>query len=194
MKKANLISILILSSVLLTSCSDAPISGDDFISKISPNLWDFLAVFAAFIVLILIVFFFGYKPIKKLLQKRRDYVEGKINNAEQRENKSKQILSDAEKVLSNSKKEAIEIVEQAKNDALKQKEIILNQAKEETKIEKQKLKNEIAQEIESSKDEIHHQIVDVALSASEKVLNREVSKEDNSRLVDEFIKSLDKDQ
>ena len=123
-----------------------------------------------------------------------DYVEGKINNAEQRENKSKQILSDAEKVLSDSKKEAIEIVEQAKNDALKQKEIILNQAKEETKIEKQKLKNEIAQEIESSKDEIHHQIVDVALSASEKVLNREVSKEDNSRLVDEFIKSLDKDE
>ena len=58
MKKANLISILILSSVLLTSCSDAPISGDDFISKISPNLWDFLAVFAAFIVLILIAFFF----------------------------------------------------------------------------------------------------------------------------------------
>ena len=110
MKKANLISILILSSVLLTSCSDAPISGDDFISKISPNLWDFLAVFAAFIVLILIVFFFGYKPIKKLLQKRRDYVEGKISNAEQRENKSKQILSDAEKVLSDSKKEAIEIV------------------------------------------------------------------------------------
>ena len=74
------------SAVLLTSCQgEAPVNQDSFIAKLFPNPWDALAVFLAFIVLLLVVFFFAYKPVKKLIKQRGDYVEGKIKDAENKQ-------------------------------------------------------------------------------------------------------------
>ena len=41
---------------------------------------------------------------------------------------------------------------------------------------------------------IHDEIVDVALSASEELLNREVNKDDNKRLLNDFVNDLEKEK
>ena len=191
--KGKIILVLLFSALTLTGCDGAPFNSKDFISRISFNVWDFLAVFLAFIVLLLAAFYLGYKPIKKFIKDRGDYVEGKIKAAESREEKSRTLVSEAEKNVAESKKSAVLIVEKAQEDANKQKEAIIAQAKEEAKQEKEKAKQEIAQEIEASKDEIHREIVSVALDASEKILSREVKEDDNKRLVEDFVKDLEKE-
>ena len=157
------------------------------------NLWDFLIVFGAFIVLILIAFFFGYKPVKESIRKRKEYVEGNIKEAEKREEESRGLVDEAKQTLEKSKKDAIEIVDNAKEVASKEKEKILLSAKEEAALEKEKARQEIASEIEAQKDAIHKEIVDVALTASEELLSREVKDEDNKRLLDDFISDLEKE-
>ena len=82
------------------------------------------------------------------------------------------------------------IVEKAKEDANKERQAILDKAKEEKAAEIKRTKEEIAQEIEASKDEIHREIVSVAIDASSKVLEREVNKKDNEKLIDSFIDDL----
>ena len=86
--------------------------------------------------------------------------------------------------------EAMGIVEKAKEDALLERQTILDKAKDEKQAELQRTREEIAQEIEASKDEIHREIVSVAIDASSKVLQREVNKEDNEKLIDRFIDDL----
>lgn len=191
--KGKIIFILLLSTFALTSCDGSPFTSDDFVKKIFPNVWDFLATLLAFIVLVLVAFWFGYKPIKEYIKKRGEYVEGKIKTAEDRETKSRGLVSEAETKLAESKKSAVLIVEKAREDANKQKAEIIEQAKQEAKQVKEKAEQEIAQEIESSKDDIHREIVSVALDASKKVLEREVTSEDNARLVDDFVKNLNKE-
>jgi len=190
MKKSKLaiLASLLVSSLGLSSCEG--LSTEDFMEKLFPNPWDALAVFLAFIVLLLVVFFVAYKPVKKLIQKRGDYVEGKIKDAESREIKSQKLLEDANEEVKNKKIEAMEIVEKAKGEALQERNAILQQAKEEKQAELQRTKEEIAQEIEASKDEIHREIVSVAIDASSKVLKREVNKEDNEKLIDSFIEDI----
>ena len=192
-RKIPILSVSILSMPLLSSCGEAPFDSNSFLQKLFPQPWDALAIFLAFIVLLLVAFYLGYKPIKKLLKDRKDYVEGNIKTAEAREEKSRSLVKEAEQNVLDSKKEAEKIIEKAQEDAKKQKEIILKEAKEESRLEKEKAKQEIAQEIEASKDEIHREIVSVALDASSKVLGREVDEKDNKRLVDDFINDLDKE-
>ena len=191
--KGKIILVLLFSALGLCGCDSAPFTSEDFISRISFNVWDFLAVFLAFIVLLLVAFFFAYKPVKKFIKDRGDYVEGKIKEAERREEESRGLTEEAERNIAESKKSALLIVEKAQEDANAQKEEILAQAKLEAEQEKQKAQQEIAQEIEASKDEIHREIVSVAMDASEKVLGREVNDEDNRRLVDDFVNDLKKD-
>lgn len=192
-RKIPIFAFTLISALSLTSCDESPFNAESFLSKLFPQPWDALAVFLAFIVLVLVAFYFGFKPIKKLINARKDYVEGNIKTAEEREQKSRNLVSEAEKQVSESKKEAIAIVEKAREDALKQKEIIVKEAKDEALKEKEKAKEEIALEIEASKDEIHREIVSVALDASKKVLEREVNEKDNERLIDDFIDEVNKE-
>lgn len=191
MKRASKFLPLILLVTVLASC-DGAISKDDFITKLFPNVWDALATFLAFVILLLVAFYFGYKPVKKLIKKRGDYVEGKIKEADDKEKQASEKLLEAEAKVKQSNVEAMAIVEKAKEDALVEKERIALEAKKAREEEVKKAKEEIAQEIEASKDEVHKEIVSVALDASKKVLSREVNSKDNEKLIDDFIKDLDK--
>lgn len=170
---------------------DDVITKEGFLEKLFPNPWDALAVFLAFVLLLIVVFYFAYKPVKKLIKNRADYVEGKLRNAEQSEKEAAQKVEEAELGLKKSRQEALVIVEQAKVDADKERQRIHAKAKEEADQEVMRAKQEIEQEIEKSKDEIHSQIVDVAFDASKKVLSREVNQKDNEKLINEFISDLE---
>ena len=185
--------LIVLSTLVLSACNGSPFNTEDFTSRIFFNVWDFLAVFLAFVLLIVVVFFVAYKPIKKFIKNRGDYVEGKISEAETREEKSRSLISEGEAYVTSSKKEANLIIEKAKNDALMQKDEILESAKQEAAQEKQKARAEIALELEASKKAIHDEIVDVALAASEELLKKEVNTKDNKRLLDDFVDDLNKE-
>ncbi len=170
---------------------DEAITKEGFIEKLFPNPWDALAVFLAFVVLLVVVFYFAYKPVKKLIQKRAQYVDDKLRNAEKSEVEAQNKAQEAELNLKKSHQEAMLIVEQAKADAENERVRIKEKAKEEADQEVLRAKEEIKQEIEKSKDEIHSQIVDVAFDASKKVLSREVNQKDNEKLINEFIDDLE---
>lgn len=193
--KKRLIALALVIPIL-SGCSNVQdeLNQETFFNKLFPNPWEALATLIAFIVLLLVVFFFLYKPVKSMLKKRADYVENKIKDAEIREEKSKELLEDASKNLEDSKKQGLEIIEKSKKTALQEKETIINEGKNEAKLQIENAKKEIEQEIEKSKDEIHKEIVDVALSASKEVLKREINDKDEERLIDDFIKDLDKDK
>ena len=53
---------------------------------------------------------------------------------------------------------------------------------------KEKARKDIENERTQMKEELSKEVIDVALLAASKVVEREVSKEDNERLIDSFIK------
>ena len=68
MKKKRFIFLAPLA-LLLTGCN-IDIKSSDFTDKLIPNWVSFVVQLAALIVLILIVFIFAYKPVKKIIKKR----------------------------------------------------------------------------------------------------------------------------
>ena len=159
--------------------------------KLIPNWISFAVQFAALVIMILVIFFVAYKPVKKLLNKRANYVEQNIRDAENAKAEAHKNVSASEEMIIASKKEAAEIVANAKITADHNSRAKL----EETALEVNKMKKQAELDIERSKEEakeeIRQEMVSVALSASEEVLKREINEKDNARLVEDFIKEID---
>ena len=161
-------------------------------SKLVPNWFAFLIQFVALILLLTIIFIFAYKPVKKLLNARAEYIEKEVKDAEENNDIARKNAQKSEQMIIDSKKTASEIIESANQRAIKEAEEI----KEETRNEISRMKKAAEEEIRDAKaqslKDIHDEMVDVALCASEEILGREVDKKDNEKLARNFISSLDK--
>ena len=101
MRKKRILFLLPLL-LSLTGCT-IDLSSDDFTSKLIPNWVSFVTQLGALVVLVTVVIIFGYKPIKKIIAKRQDYIEQNIRDAEQAKQPGK-------KTKRNQKKQSLLVV------------------------------------------------------------------------------------
>ena len=163
----------------------------DIGKKLIPSWTSFVIQFAALIVLLLVVFIFAYKPIKKLLKKRADYIEDNIREAEKNRAIAEKNAIQSEETILASKKNAAEIIEKANNQAKANYDDSIEQTRQEIIQMKLDAEKDIERSRQDALKEIHDEMVDVALSASSEILKREVNSKDNARLAEEFIDKLD---
>ena len=147
--------------------------------------------FAALVILVLVVFFVAYKPVRKMLTKRADYVENTIRNSEKAKAEALKNVTASEETLIASKKEAAEIVANAKVVAENNKQEVIEQTQLEVNKMKAQAEEDIARSKEEAKEQVKKEMISVALTASEEVLKREINEKDNARVVEDFIKDLD---
>ncbi|MBR0294901.1 MAG: F0F1 ATP synthase subunit B [Bacilli bacterium] len=187
MKKKLLLLLLLVP--MLSSCE--LIKPEDISNKLIPNLGSFLTQLSALLVLIIVVIIFGYKPIKKMIKKRQDYVESNIKEAEIKNQEASQNLSQSNEAILANRRLATEIVEEAKAEAENQRQEILKQAELEVIEMKKRAEADIKQSEEDAKEEIRQKMIEVALAASSELLKRNVDNKDNEKLVDDFIREID---
>ena len=160
--------------MLITTLSDGlslP-TGDDFVSKVFPNIWAFLVQLLAFIIMSIIVIKFAYKPVSNFLKKRKEFINSNLNSAQEKNS------------------EANLKVEEAKTEAEKQKQEILLQAKLEANNKIIQAQQDIEKEKQKAVQEVHDDVVNLALEASKTLLTREVNSSDNQKLLNDFVDEL----
>ena len=90
------------------------------------------------------------------------------------------------------KVEARKIKEEAENQALEVRKEILLKAEEEAQAKKEKALRDIEKQKLEAQEDIHREIVGVALLAAQKIVEREIDENDNTRLVEDFINDIKK--
>ena len=197
-KKGKIKYLLTIFPVLflLTSCSTDELGNslsDSIEAKLIPNIWAFLVQLLAFIVLIIVVTKFAYKPVRKYLDKRSQILNDERKEAEELKQKAKENFYESEKKLAEVRDNASKIIDNAREKAKLEKENILKEANQEANKVKTNAYKAIEEEKSKAKQEIKEDIVDVAFTMTSKLLEREVSDEDNKKIVDDFVKELDQD-
>lgn len=191
MKKHFLIFSLLLS-LLLTSCSVDNASQDitDTINDAIPNLYVTLAQIGAFIVMVLVVIFFGYKPIKKKLDARREYVKKNLDDSDKHLKEAKKKEKEAEDIITASRIQANSIVEKARKQAIEEKNQMLDEAEKAIALKKIQDEKELKDKEQKMIKDNRDKIISTALDASKEILKREIKEEDNKKIVDDFIDKL----
>lgn len=179
----------LLKSISLNGGLELP-DGEEFVSKVFPNIWAFLVQFLAFIVMMLIVIKFAYKPVSRFLSKRREYIADNLRQADEKNAKAEANVLDSMEQLSRAKKEAVEMIGDAEKEAQKERERLMQQAQEDIARKKEKAREEIEREEQKAIRRVHDEVVSLAYETSKSILQREVSDEDDKKMVDDFVHDL----
>ncbi len=157
---------------------------------ISINLWQMLVSLANLVLLFIIVKKILYGPVKKMLKNRQNTIDGEYAAAEEAKEKA---LSDKlayEEKLSDAKAEADDIIQSAVSIAHARENEIIAEAKERADGIIRKAEDDAALEVKKAEESIKMEIVDVSTRLAEKLIEREISKDDHKNLIDSFIDGI----
>lgn len=190
--KIKILLTLSFLSLILTSCDTDKIEEriSNAVNNMLPNLWLTLIQLAIFILIALLFIFFAYKPLKKKINERNEYIENNIKESENKNKLAEENLKHSEEIIEQSEKEAGTIIQNAQKTAENKAQEVENDLA--NVIEKQKLQahKDIEAEREKMIKDAKETIVDTAISASKEILKREINKEDNDKIIDSFIDEL----
>lgn len=164
----------------------------DIGAKIFPSVSALVTQLLATFIMFFIVFKFFWKPIKGYINARKDFLENELKEAEKLNEEAKSNHELANKRIKELKIEARKIKEEAENQALEVRKSILLKADEEALAKKEKALRDIEKQKLEAQADIRKEIVDVALLAAQKIVEREIDEEDNTKLVEDFINDVNK--
>lgn len=160
---------------------------------ITVNIWSILVSLANLVILFLIVKKFFYKPVKSMLDSRKAKVEKDYADASEAKQKANETLSSYEEKLSHAKDESNAIIAAAVENAKSREREIIDEAKSEAEGIVKKAQINADQELKKARESIKDEIVEVSAQLTEKLLSREIKKEDHQNLIDSFIEEIGND-
>lgn len=197
MKKSRLLTLLLISSgsLLLSSCDTDMIEEkvSTTVNNMLPNLWVTLIQLAMFVLIAILFMVFAYKPIKKKLEQRANYIDKNIKDSEKLIKESENKISEANATILASQKKAGEIVSTAQKNAEIKAQAVEKELKETIEAQRVLAHKDIEDERKKMIEEANEHIVNTAIEASKQILKREVKIEDNDKYISDFIDQLNKE-
>lgn len=157
---------------------------------ISVNIWQILISLLNLLLIFLIFKTFLYKPVRKFLEQRQKTVDEQYKRAEDAENSANKAKAEFEEKLSMAKSEADKIIKSATATADLRGTRIITDAKEKAEDMLRQAESEIELEKKKAEDDIRKEIADVSSVLTEKVLEREINRDDHREFIDSFIKGI----
>lgn len=151
------------------------------------NTGDILATLVIFILLMLLLKKFAWGPLMGVMQQREDLIKSEIETAENSRLESQKLLEEQRSLLKDARTQAQEIVENAKKQGDVSREEIITTARAESGRMKDAAVQEIANERDKAISAVREEVVALSLLAATKVLEKEISEEDNRQLINETI-------
>ena len=156
--------------------------------KLDPGL--FIWTILTFLILFFVLSKFAWKPLLTLLESRENTIKSSLEDAEKAQQELERLNTESEAIISEARSEAQSIRVEAKSAAEKIKADIMAQAGEDAK----KLRDETEKQIQVEKDkaisEIRQEVVGLTITVAEKVIRKNLSKEDNQGLIEDSLKNL----
>jgi len=151
------------------------------------NIGDIAATLIVFIVLMLLLKKFAWGPLMGVMQQREDLIASEIETAENSRLESQKMLDEQRSLLKDARTQAQEIVENAKKQGEVSREEIITTARAESGRMKEAAVLEIANERDKAISAVREEVVALSVLAATKVLEKEISEEDNRQLINETI-------
>ncbi len=155
-----------------------------------PNTGLTLWTIATFLVLLFVLKWKAWGPLMDALDARSKQIEESLSKAEKVTADAEEQAAKNEEILQAARKEAQNIVAQAREAGDKLKHKMETDGKEQYDGMVEKAKEQIDMEKQKALSEIKTTVVDIALKASEKVVKRNLTNEDNKKIVEQTVEEF----
>lgn len=152
----------------------------------------FISQVINFVIIMYVLQRFAYKPLLRLLDKRREEIASSLAMKEEIQKKLEEIEDDRKKVLREARDEARRVVKDAVVEAKKQSGAYLESEKENLREERVKMLEEVAREREKAIDDARKQSLEYAVLISEKLLVQKLDEKEQQRLLASAVRHVKK--
>jgi F-type H+-transporting ATPase subunit b len=143
-----------------------------------------------FLILVVVLNKFLYKPVTKMLDDRKNEISNNLEHAEKSKQDAEKIKEEYALHLQNAKSEAQEIIARANKMGEETKNEIVNQAKAEAEKVSAKAQEEIRLEKAKALAELRDEVASLAVLAAGKILAKNIDIKDHEKMVKDFVKEV----
>lgn len=151
---------------------------------------DLLFVSISFLVLMLLVGKFAWKPVAKMMEERRNKITNDLDSAAEARKDANELAAKREQELQNTRAEVTQIVNEARQNGEEQREAIMSKAQSEAKNLKESAQRDAQQARIDALNSARAQVAQLSVDIASKLIGRELSAADHEDLINSYIKDL----
>lgn len=162
----------------------------DITEFMSIDLTTIIATLLNTLILFLILKHFLFNKVNKVVDERQKEIQDSYNRAEEAEKNAQKLEADYNEKIGQAKQEGAEIIRDATKKAQARADEIIDEARVEAKGIRTNAENEIEREKKIAVNAIKDEISQIAFSAAAAVVEKDLTSEDNEKLIEKFIDNV----
>ena len=166
-------------------CQKAP-------SLIMPATNELIFGALSFIIVFLALAKFAYPAIKKAMEQRANRIRESIDDADRAKTEAQSILDEYQRQLADARIESNRIIEEARQTADQLRRDLVARAEQEAQELRQRTQEDISAAQQRALADLQAQIRDLTIELSEKIVGRELDRDTNRALIDNYIAELER--
>ncbi len=167
----------------VSACQQAP---NPILPATNELIWGSLS----FVVLFFLLRRFAFPAIRNGMNARAERIRSSLDEAERAKTEAQSILAEYQAKLADARAESARIIEEARQSADKLRQDLRRQAEAEVAASKQRAQEEIQAAVARATADLRVSVRELTLELAEKVIQRNLDRETNLALVDQFIDEI----
>ena len=152
-----------------------------------------LAIWTIITFLVLLYFLakFAWRPMLRALEARRETIRKSLDDAQQARRELEEVNKESARILKEAHAEAELILAKSRADAEKLREDLKQKARGDADAIIRESRRQIETETGRALRQIRSEIADLSVAVASKLIQRDLSQEDNSALIEETLRQLE---
>jgi F-type H+-transporting ATPase subunit b len=151
----------------------------------------FIWTILTFLVLLTVLAKFAWGPLLRALESRQQAIRQSLDDAQQAKLDLERVQQESQVIIRQARVDAESIIASSRSDAERLREEMKVKAREEASALVKNAERQIQLETERALLQIRHEAVDLSVMIASKLLQRNLTKEDNDRLIEEALRQVE---
>jgi F-type H+-transporting ATPase subunit b len=156
--------------------------------QVDPGL--FIWTIVTFLVLLTLLAKFAWRPLLQALEARQETIRKSLADAEKARQELERLNQESEQIIRQARVEAESIIGATRADAERLRGELREKARAEADGILKNAERQIQFETARALEQIRHEAADLSVAIASKLIRRNLTKEDNEKLIDEALKQL----
>jgi F-type H+-transporting ATPase subunit b len=158
---------------------------------VAPDVGLYIWTIVTFLLLLVAFNYLAWKPLKATLLAREESIQKSLDDARQAREELQRLRGESAKMLAEARAEADTILSRTREDANRFRDEMKQKAQAEASTIVANAEKRIEMETTRALQQIRAEAVEFSVAIASKILQRNVSKEDNERLIEETFRQIE---
>ena len=154
------------------------------------NVIEILIYIINFVVTFVLLYLLLYKPVSKFLAGRRERIVASLKEAEATQSEAQRVFEEAKAELAGTAEKSRQLSHEAFENAARDAQRVLDDAEDDAATIVERAREQMQAERQAALERAYTELLSLAKDVSSRILSREVSIEDNRRIVEDFFSEV----